>query len=60
MTSLDRRRFLTTAGAGRLLAGQRPVTNAEIVVVGAGAFGGWTALYPRELKDRSFAPSAIR
>jgi glycine/D-amino acid oxidase-like deaminating enzyme len=60
MTSLDRRRFLTAAGAGvgtlalragRLLAGQRPATNAatEIVVVGAGAFGGWTALYLREM-----------
>jgi glycine/D-amino acid oxidase-like deaminating enzyme len=30
---------------------QRPVTarNSEIVVVGAGAFGGWTALYLREM-----------
>ena len=46
MTSLNRRRFLTAAGAGagtlalgagRLLAGQRSVANAatEIVVVGA-------------------------
>jgi sarcosine oxidase len=60
MTSLNRRRFLTAAGAGvgtlalragRLLAGQRTVANAatEIVVVGAGAFGGWTALYLREM-----------
>ncbi len=33
------------------LAQDRSVTNAatEIVVVGAGAFGGWTALYLREL-----------
>jgi sarcosine oxidase len=33
------------------LAQDRPVTNAttEIVVVGAGAFGGWTALYLREM-----------
>jgi len=32
-------------------AGQAPATNAnaEIVVVGAGAFGGWTALYLREM-----------
>jgi glycine/D-amino acid oxidase-like deaminating enzyme len=60
MTLLDRRHFLTAAGAGvgtlalgagRLFAGQRPATNAaaEIVVVGAGAFGGWTALYLREM-----------
>jgi sarcosine oxidase len=30
---------------------QRPVSarNSEIVVVGAGAFGGWTALYLREM-----------
>jgi len=56
----DRRIFLKAAGAGigsiaadakRLLAGQRTgsTPNAEIVVVGAGAFGGWTALYLREM-----------
>src|SRR2546423_7916621 len=60
MTRLNRRRFLKVAGAGvgivevgreRLFAGQRSTTNptAEIVVVGAGAFGGWTALYLREM-----------
>jgi glycine/D-amino acid oxidase-like deaminating enzyme len=57
---LNRRRFLKAAGAGvgtlalgpdRLFAGQQPVSNStsEIVVVGAGAFGGWTALYLREM-----------
>jgi sarcosine oxidase len=60
MTPLNRRRFLTAAGSGvgalalgadRLFAGQPSVANAnaEIVVVGAGAFGGWTALYLREM-----------
>src|SRR5947209_2528531 len=60
MTSLNRRKFLKAASAGvgtlalgpdRLFAGQQSVTNptAEIVVVGAGAFGGWTALYLREI-----------
>jgi glycine/D-amino acid oxidase-like deaminating enzyme len=60
MTRLNRRRFLKSAGAGvgtlafgaqRVLAGQRSVAGprAEIVVVGAGAFGGWTALYLREM-----------
>src|SRR5919204_2133136 len=60
----DRRRFLKTAGAASLAlgarlralsspsasawqAGSRPIS--EIVVVGAGAFGGWTALYLREM-----------
>src|SRR6266508_4179679 len=56
MTAVNRRHFLKAAGggalglgAGRLLAGQGPVANAEVVVVGAGAFGGWTALYLREM-----------
>ncbi len=60
MTPLNRRRFLQAAtggvgalalGAERLAAGQRSVIspNADIVVVGAGAFGGWTALYLREM-----------
>jgi glycine/D-amino acid oxidase-like deaminating enzyme len=53
---MNRRRFLTAASAGvgtlalaanRLFATQPPLTT-EIVVVGAGAFGGWTALYLRE------------
>ena len=60
MTPLNRRRFLRAAaggvgtlaaGADRLLAGQGPASaaTAEVVVVGAGAFGGWTALYLREM-----------
>jgi sarcosine oxidase len=62
MTPLKRRGFLKTAagsvgtlalGADRLF-GQGSVANAnaEIVVVGAGAFGGWTALYLREMGVR--------
>jgi glycine/D-amino acid oxidase-like deaminating enzyme len=41
--------LLTAASAPQ--PAQRPVTtrNSEIVVVGAGAFGGWTALYLREM-----------
>src|SRR5207244_7181228 len=57
---LNRRRFLKAASAGvgtlavgpaRLFGGQQAAINptAEIVVVGAGAFGGWTALYLREM-----------
>jgi len=60
MTSLNRRTFLKAASVGvgtlalgpdRLFAGQQSVSpsTAEIVVVGAGAFGGWTALYLREM-----------
>jgi sarcosine oxidase len=60
MNPLNRRRFLKAAGAGvgalalgpdRLFADQQSVSpsTAEIVVVGAGAFGGWTALYLREM-----------
>jgi len=38
------------AGPDPQPARQRTVTgNSEIVVVGAGAFGGWTALYLREM-----------
>src|SRR5437763_6447833 len=60
MTRLNRRRFLKAAGGSvgalalsgdRVLARQSPGANpnAEVVVVGAGAFGGWTALYLREM-----------
>src|SRR6476619_3020018 len=60
MTPFNRRRFLKTAGGGvgalaaaSLGAGlsgeQQPPANTEVVVVGAGAFGGWTALYLREM-----------
>jgi sarcosine oxidase len=60
MTRVNRRRFLQAASSGvgalalarRARAGAQesvaPAT-AEIVVVGAGAFGGWTALYLREM-----------
>lgn len=57
MSALDRREFLKIAGtgAGALLAGcsravapiasqAASLASANIVVVGAGAFGGWTAL----------------
>ena len=58
MTPVNRRKFLKTAsgGVGALAFGdpllaRRQIANrnAEIVVVGAGAFGGWTALYLREM-----------
>jgi NADPH-dependent 2,4-dienoyl-CoA reductase/sulfur reductase-like enzyme len=60
MTPVNRRRFLeaATGGVGALAAGAWPAganqagtarATAEIVVVGAGAFGGWTALYLREM-----------
>ena len=59
MTPVNRRKFLKTASGGvgalafgdPILAGRQTAANrnAEIVVVGAGAFGGWTALYLREM-----------
>src|SRR5215217_4161147 len=61
MTPVNRRRFLgaATGGVGALAAGSWPAFGnqaaatrggtADIVVVGAGAFGGWTALYLREM-----------
>lgn len=64
MSPLNRRAFLKAAGAGvstlalageqALVAEPQPVQpatarNSEIVVIGAGAFGGWTALYLREM-----------
>ena len=56
MTIVDRRRFLKAAGgtgalaASARLSGERQsAATAEIVVIGAGAFGGWTALYLREM-----------
>ena len=52
MRRLDRRAFLKTAGAqaGALAvtARVRAQTSPEVVVIGAGAFGGWTALCLRE------------
>jgi sarcosine oxidase len=60
MPKFDRRRFLKTAGGsvGALAAAslgtnvsgnQQSSITAEVVVIGAGAFGGWTALYLREM-----------
>src|SRR5260221_11238971 len=58
MTSVNRRRFIKAAtggvgtlalGADRLIAAQGRAAASDIVVVGAGAFGGWTALYLREM-----------
>ena len=59
MTPVNRRKFLKTAsgGVGAVAFGDRLLArrqiganrNTEIVVVGAGAFGGWTALYLREM-----------
>jgi glycine/D-amino acid oxidase-like deaminating enzyme len=53
---MNRRTFLHAAGgAGAVLAtraaaaSQLPGSIAEVAVVGAGAFGGWTALYLREM-----------
>src|SRR6266704_3544518 len=44
----SRRPFLGTLGAVPLLKGVVPMNKrAHVVVVGAGAFGGWTALYLR-------------
>ncbi len=52
MPRLSRRTFLKVAGAeaGALALARRAAasTAPEIVVVGAGAFGGWTALHLRE------------
>lgn len=59
MPSINRRRFLTTTGAGvaavglgsHTLGAQAPAIAAgapDVVVVGAGAFGAWTALVLRE------------
>jgi len=44
---MKRRAFLSTLGALPLFEGLVPVTRKRphVVVVGAGAFGGWTALY---------------
>ena len=58
MSDLDRRDFIKIAGAGTgafLAAGKAPAflksgrASTNVVVVGAGAFGGWTALNLRRL-----------
>jgi sarcosine oxidase len=56
MSAVDRRTFLTVAGAQGLLAAgalarpgpaaaARLSNGSDVVVIGAGAFGGWTALH---------------
>jgi len=56
--SINRRRFLeTVAGAHAGAALRAPAAaqtrpSADIIVVGAGAFGGWTAYYLRQLGAR--------
>src|SRR5688500_5873777 len=56
--SVDRRRFLKTvvaAHAGAALstaAARQTVRPADVIVVGAGAFGAWTAYYLRQLGAR--------
>lgn len=65
MSGLDRREFLKIAGssAGAVLAGcarsvvpfptpASSLASANIVVVGAGAFGGWTALHLQRMGAR--------
>ena len=64
MSGLDRRDFLRIAGtgAGALLAGcargtglasrAASLASANVVVVGAGAFGGWTALHLQRMGAR--------
>ena len=53
MARLSRRSFLKTAAAGAVaapLVRTQPTQPApDVVVVGAGAFGGWTALHLREM-----------
>jgi len=59
VTKVNRRRFPRSRERRRRRADARPgsrlrrsavgtTPTSEIVVVGAGAFGGWTALYLRE------------
>lgn len=62
--SVDRRTFLKVAGAGAVLGGAADLDAAplrgpalragvqgmpDVVVIGAGAFGGWTAFYLRQM-----------
>ncbi len=52
---MKRRSFLQLTGAtalGARLPIQSTTTAPEIIVIGAGAFGGWTALYLREMGAR--------
>ena len=62
MTELDRRDFLKIAGvgAGALLTGCATApgflrsgrSSSNVVVIGAGAFGGWTALHLQRMGAR--------
>ncbi|HJO03567.1 MAG TPA: FAD-dependent oxidoreductase [Acidobacteriota bacterium] len=68
MSQHDRRTFLKLTGAGALaLGGARPrqamavperatrqasASTVDVAVIGAGAFGGWTALYLQEMGHR--------
>jgi len=50
----NRRKFLKTVAAPVLIpypqqAARAPSRSADVIVVGAGAFGGWTAYYLRQL-----------
>ena len=75
MSRHDRRTFLKLTGAGALALGgtkglqaaASPVqasgstapSTADVAVIGAGAFGGWTALYLREMGALQSAHSTI-
>ena len=54
MAKVHRRRFLEITGGSDGALAARPLTaqSPEVVVIGAGAFGGWTALYLREMGCR--------
>ena len=68
MSGHDRRTFLKLTGAGALVlsgarwrqaaatpvqaSGSAAASTADVAVIGAGAFGGWTALYLREMGHR--------
>ncbi len=68
MSRHDRRTFLKLTGAGALAlgttkelqaaatavhaSGPAAASTADVAVIGAGAFGGWTALYLREMGHR--------
>ena len=67
MSRHDRRTFLKLTGAGALAlggtkglraatpvhtSGQAAASTTDVAVIGAGAFGGWTALYLQEMGHR--------
>ena len=47
--ALPRARAQTHASARQATTPRPMSTGADVVVIGAGAFGGWTALYLREM-----------